>query len=217
MSHHSQTKKYESLDIIIPVEEEELNNTRFYTHNIYEHLYNGRIGAPVREKLLNGAKVAADYPNSEFYGVDFAIPDYFVSPYFGDKANVTFIECDIYKKLPFPDNEFDYVFSKDKCLYMERSKFQQVLLELFRVLKPGGWLETGKAEHILCRAIDTQIKGGYAFGEFITEVILFIYRSSRDYLAPFMNISLEEYDSLLNNAESEFIAEDNKTTLKNKQ
>ncbi|CAG8797408.1 17175_t:CDS:1, partial [Cetraspora pellucida] len=77
--------------------------------------------------------------------------------------------------------------------------------------------KTGKAEHMLCRAIDTQINGGNAFGEFAIEVTLFFIRSSRDYLAPFMNISFEEYDNLLNDAESELIAEDNKITLRNKQ
>ncbi|CAG8825798.1 20188_t:CDS:2, partial [Cetraspora pellucida] len=155
MSHHSQKKIYESLDILAPVGEEELNVARFYLHNIYEHLFNGKIGAPVHEQLQNGAKVlefccdggiwstevAAEHPNSEFYAIDFVISDYFAVNSDDEDNNVKFIECDISKKLPFLDNEFDYVFSKDKCLFMERNTFQQVLLEIFRVLKPGGWLE----------------------------------------------------------------------------
>ncbi|CAG8672011.1 4898_t:CDS:2, partial [Cetraspora pellucida] len=240
-------------------------------HNIYEHLFDGKVGAPVRKKLQNGAKVlefccesgvwtsevAAEYPNSEFYAVSSVQPESI-----NKFNNITFIECDIFKRLPFPDNEFDYVFSKDKFLYMEKNKFQEVLLEIFRILKPGSWLEviyscttdlvygpsykrlcgamdswykvqnidleiihnfenylkkSGKTEDILCRTIDTQLNGGYAFGEFIIEIILFFYRSSRDYLAPFMNISFEEFDNLVNNAESELNSEDNKTTLRHIQ
>ncbi|CAG8557952.1 8818_t:CDS:1, partial [Scutellospora calospora] len=36
---------------------EEVYNIHFYLYNIFEYLFNGSIGAPVIEKLQNGAKV----------------------------------------------------------------------------------------------------------------------------------------------------------------
>ncbi|KAF0367635.1 S-adenosyl-L-methionine-dependent methyltransferase [Gigaspora margarita] len=79
-------------------------------------------------------EVAAKYPNSKFYAVDFTTPN-------SNNDNITFISCDIYQILPFPDNEFDYVFSRDKTDFFAKDKFQVFLFEIFRVLKPGGWLE----------------------------------------------------------------------------
>ncbi|CAG8537641.1 6694_t:CDS:2, partial [Cetraspora pellucida] len=246
MSHHLQIKEHESTskEFIFPVEdEEELNTTILYMHNIYKLIFNGKVGAPVQENLQNGAKVlelccedgiwitevAVEYPNTEFYGVDSNIQN-------SDNNfnNVTFIEYKLY--------------------IWKKNTFLEVLSEIFRVLKPGGWLEvvctfntelvygptytrlrntwdswlklqnidtdlvgnlenylkqTGKAESVLSRIIDSQIKRGCAFGEFMIEVFLFFYKSARNYLAPFMTISLEEFDDLVNKAKSE-LSEDNR-------
>ncbi|CAG8799964.1 8432_t:CDS:2 [Cetraspora pellucida] len=275
MSHHSEIKKHESTSTnayLPPVEDSEDSiNTRFYMYNIYEHVFNDIICAPVQEKLQTGAKVlefccdsgiwtteiAPEYPNTEFYAVDSTIS---IS---GEKFNnITFIECDIFKKLPFPDNEFDYIVSQDKLFLMEKNRFLEGLSEIIRVLKPEGWLEfvgtyntdlvygsaykqlkntweswlrlqnidsdivknienylqqTGKVESISCQTKDSQIRSGNAFGEFLNEFIFSFYRSTRDYLAPFMSISLEEFDDLVNKAECELSAKDNQTTIRHKQ
>ncbi|CAG8643846.1 17422_t:CDS:2, partial [Cetraspora pellucida] len=154
MSYRSQSKQHESIskgEFPTPFDdEEEIINTKLYMYSYYEYLFNGKIGAPIHEKLRNGAKVlefrcidgiwstevAAENPNSEFYAIDSIVPKFNV-----ELNNITFIGCDISKKLPFPDNEFDYIFSDDKFLLMEKKTFQEVLLEIFRILKPGGWLE----------------------------------------------------------------------------
>ncbi|CAG8565903.1 22242_t:CDS:2 [Cetraspora pellucida] len=246
MINPSQIKEHESTskkDYLISIQDED---TSIYMHNFYEYLFNGNVGAPVHEKLQNGAKVlafrcdsdiwitkvAAEYPNSKFYAVDSTIPDS------SDKFNnITFIEYNVFKKISFPDNEFDYVFSRDKFLLIEKTIFQEILSEIFRVLKPGGisWLkaqnisydilinfenylyETGKTEYITYRIVETQVRKGYAFGDFLIEIILMYYRSVSDYLASFMNISFGEYDDFMNNVESELNAKDNKTTIRHKQ
>ena len=43
--------------------------------------------------------------------------------------------------IPFPDNSFDAVFSKDSLIHVVDKK--HILTEIFRVLKPGGWLVAG--------------------------------------------------------------------------
>ncbi|CAG8817351.1 3517_t:CDS:2, partial [Dentiscutata erythropus] len=78
--------------------------------------------------------VAAEYPNSKFYAIDFTTQN-------SNDNNVTFISCDIHQVLPFPDNEFDYVFSRNKTDFFTNNNFQGFLFEVFRVLKPGGWFE----------------------------------------------------------------------------
>ncbi|CAG8567913.1 10021_t:CDS:2 [Ambispora leptoticha] len=274
MSHFSQIEEYENTsekDFHTPVEDEKkLSDTRFYVHYFYEHLFNGNIGAPVHEKLQKGAKVleyrcdsgiwtreiAIEYPDTEFYAVDSTVPN---SRDDGNNINITLIECDIFKKLPFPDNEFDYVYAKDNLLFMTTNTFRAVLLEIFRILKPGGWLEvvyscktdlipglgytrltnawhswltaqnidydinpnlenylqeTGKTESMSRRIEEMQVGSGNTMGEFKLEITLMFYRSARSYLAPFMNISFEEFDDLVNNVENELNANKIKITFK---
>ncbi|CAG8827187.1 966_t:CDS:2 [Gigaspora margarita] len=242
-------------------DQEELGNVLLYAHSIYEYVFNGHVGAPIHEKLQNGAKVlefgcdagiwitevAAEYPNSEFYAVDFSIPAS------NNVDNITFIKCDILQKLPFPDDEFDYVFSRDKFLFFEKNNFYDYLSEILRILKPGGWLEveyffnqditngpatklmidawhswikshnivqdfiesferylqeTGKVESMSHQLVKVPIGGSNAFGEFTCEVTICYMKSTKDFLAPFMNISFEEFDRLASTAESEMRAKD---------
>lgn len=44
------------------------------------------------------------------------------------------------KKLPFEDNSFDAVYSMDVLGLIPEKERKQVIHELYRVLKPGGWL-----------------------------------------------------------------------------
>ncbi|CAG8500574.1 8132_t:CDS:2, partial [Scutellospora calospora] len=119
----------------------ELYNIRLYEHNVFEHLFNGSIGAPVIEKLQNGAKVALEYPNSDFYGADIFTPKSY--------GNITFVECNIFERLPFPDEEFDYVYSRNGFHFFRNDTFQGFLSEILRILKPGGWFEvTLTSKHV---------------------------------------------------------------------
>ncbi|KAF0561610.1 S-adenosyl-L-methionine-dependent methyltransferase [Gigaspora margarita] len=125
MNDYSQTDEYENINKKIfraPFQDQEFNNLAFYLHSIYEYVFNGHV--------------AAEYPNTEFYVVDFNVP-----ASNNDDDNITFVKCDILQKLPFPDDEFDYVFSRDKFLFFEKDNFYDYLSEALRILKPRGWLE----------------------------------------------------------------------------
>ncbi|CAG8786891.1 6353_t:CDS:2, partial [Dentiscutata erythropus] len=147
MNHYSHVKKNKKI-FYTPIKDiSEFENFAFYEHQLYDHAFNGSIAAPVHEKLRTGAKVlefgcgtgiwtievAAEYPNSKFYAVDFITKN--------SIENITFINYDINQKLPFPDNEFDYIFSRNKTNFFTKDNFQGFLFEVLRVLKPGGWLE----------------------------------------------------------------------------
>jgi ubiquinone/menaquinone biosynthesis C-methylase UbiE len=48
------------------------------------------------------------YPNSKFYGIDISL----VFPELIKPANVDFVIGNIAKKIPFPDNTFDYIHQR---------------------------------------------------------------------------------------------------------
>ncbi|CAG8550230.1 5681_t:CDS:2, partial [Scutellospora calospora] len=48
-------------------------------------------------------------------------------------------------RLPFPDEEFDYIFSRGNENFFKDDVFQGFLSEVLRVLKPGGWFEVAMA------------------------------------------------------------------------
>ncbi|CAG8805064.1 25955_t:CDS:2, partial [Gigaspora rosea] len=68
--------------------------------------------------------------------------------------------------------------------------------------------KTGKVESILHQLVKGPIGGINDFGEFIRELFICSMKSTKDYMAPFMNISTEVFDSLTSIAESEMRAKD---------
>ena len=83
---------------------------------------------------------AETFPWSNFTGVD-------ISPSFPlvtdiKLLNATFLQSNILDKLLFDDNTFDFVHMR--CLtviFTDKEWESQVLKELIRVCKPGGWIE----------------------------------------------------------------------------
>ncbi|CAG8841188.1 19621_t:CDS:2, partial [Gigaspora margarita] len=224
MSHFLQIKEYEKntnkIYHSLIKNPNGFETIKFWLHHFNEYVFNGNIGAPVHEKIASWCKsigiwVAAKYPNSKFYA-----------------DNITFISCDIYQKLPFLDNEFDYVFSRDKTDFFAKDKFQVFLFEIFRVLKPGGWLEergidfdliirledylqmTGKTEFISSQIVKIPPGDNY-LGEFICEAGSYYINLMKEFLAPYMGISFKEYDRLANEFENEIRAK--KTMVKKKR
>ncbi|RUP49239.1 hypothetical protein BC936DRAFT_142993, partial [Jimgerdemannia flammicorona] len=75
-------------------------------------------------------EMATDFPNSDFCGIDIAE----VFPAAIVPRNVKFQKVDVLKGLPFGDNTFDYVYQSEK-------EWPNMIKELLRVTKPGGWIE----------------------------------------------------------------------------
>ncbi|KAG0325774.1 hypothetical protein BGZ99_000151, partial [Dissophora globulifera] len=44
-------------------------------------------------------------------------------------------------RLPFSNEEFDFVYQRRQCVVLMSTEWQRTVLELFRVLKRGGWVE----------------------------------------------------------------------------
>ncbi|CEI87765.1 hypothetical protein RMCBS344292_02173 [Rhizopus microsporus] len=81
--------------------------------------------------------VATEFPGSQFYGID--IFDLFPSNI--RPANVTFQVRDALEGLPFPDNTFDLVNLRMFIISIKANEWPLVLKEIYRVLKPGGFIQ----------------------------------------------------------------------------
>jgi SAM-dependent methyltransferase len=54
------------------------------------------------------------------------------------EPNSKFVQADIMKQLPFPDNYADYIISVDVIEHIPIRKVISVLKEVYRIMKPGG-------------------------------------------------------------------------------
>ncbi|RIA91283.1 S-adenosyl-L-methionine-dependent methyltransferase [Glomus cerebriforme] len=129
-------------------------------HYLFRHIWQGNFSAPIREKLQqkeNHACVldvgcgpgtwvtdmAFEYPSAIFIGVD-------ISPIFPSDQkkpeNATFLQ-NMLDGLPFEDNTFDFVYQRSLASAISEDQWKNdVIHELYRVTKPGGWIELMEPE-----------------------------------------------------------------------
>jgi hypothetical protein len=89
-------------------------------------------------------EMSTAFPKSTFIGVD-------ANAFFPQDIkprNCHFRTCgsllvgsDAVVSLPFPDNSIDYIYQRDMNWALNFQTYQPLLLELQRILKPGGWIE----------------------------------------------------------------------------
>ncbi|CAG8774071.1 2533_t:CDS:2, partial [Cetraspora pellucida] len=120
-------------------------------HYIMREIWQGNFLSPISDTLKQGARVldvgtgngtwicelAADYQKSQYVGIDILNLQPSIRPF-----NVQFIQHDILKGLPFEDNSFDFIHVREMIFDIKVSDWSNIMYkELYRVLKPGGWLE----------------------------------------------------------------------------
>ncbi|RUP33411.1 hypothetical protein BC936DRAFT_138558 [Jimgerdemannia flammicorona] len=109
------------------------------------------------------SEMAKSYPKSSFVGID--KEDSF--PASEIPRNCIFQIADLLKGLPFKDNTFDYVYSRGMFSYFSIVEWQQVVEELRRVTKPGGYVELVEFRPLLNRLGPYSSKLQNAFVTFI--------------------------------------------------
>ncbi|CAG8543954.1 14920_t:CDS:2 [Gigaspora margarita] len=88
-------------------------------------------------RLSHLIKICFRYPMVDIIGIDISQqPPTHIKP-----DNFTFIKANALKGLPFKDNTFDYVFQRNLLGAFTEQNWSQVINELVRVLKPGGFIE----------------------------------------------------------------------------
>jgi ubiquinone/menaquinone biosynthesis C-methylase UbiE len=81
--------------------------------------------------------MANTYPNSEFTGIDVSSTwPTEIRPY-----NSNFVVGNIVNELPFEENSFDFIYMRLVGMGVPNEQYPTVLSHLYKVLKPGGWIE----------------------------------------------------------------------------
>nr|CAG8559085.1 15590_t:CDS:2 [Entrophospora candida] len=122
------------------------------THYALRYLWNNNFSAPVKDLLKSGGRCALDigcgsgtwilemsydYPSTSFVGIGM-LP---IFPNNIKPQNVEFLLFDNDDGLPFEDNKFDFVHMRMMGLALTEQGWPEMLNEIVRVLKPGGWFE----------------------------------------------------------------------------
>lgn len=145
----------EGSEYLYPCDEEEIDRLHVM-HFMVRFAIQGNYLAPVSDSLRNGAAVldvacgpgswsmemAGEYPKAELVGIDMTsmFPSEIKPP------NCQFIRANITQPLPFDDSSFDYVFMRFVNMGIEVEQWDTVIRELFRVAKPGAWIELVEAD-----------------------------------------------------------------------
>jgi ubiquinone/menaquinone biosynthesis C-methylase UbiE len=139
----------------LPSDLDEMNRLDFQ-HYVLRQAFKGNYAAPIRNpsSILDvgtgtgrwAKEMAALFPTANVIGLDIkepvsdeqsavaTIPD--LVP-----ANYSFASGNILEGLPFPDGTFDFVHQRLLFFAIPDDRWQFVLNELYRVTRPGGWVE----------------------------------------------------------------------------
>ncbi|CAH1760837.1 20794_t:CDS:2, partial [Entrophospora sp. SA101] len=138
---------------ILPVDDDEtdrINLVHFFKKELWPQS-KASFSSPVKEILRSGAEIldagcgggtwvlemSGIYPNSNFTGID-------IVPIFPSQIkpiNSTFVTANLLEKLPYEDNTFDYIHFRNMMFSLSEDEYEIAVIELVRVLKPGGWIE----------------------------------------------------------------------------
>ncbi|KAJ3126740.1 hypothetical protein HK098_007196 [Nowakowskiella sp. JEL0407] len=122
-------------------------------HILYRYGLNSLFHMPLHKKRRNeelqvldvgcgpgswARDVAERFPKWKVWGVDMA-----QSLFVGVETleNMTFVTGNVLERLPFKDNTFDGVYQRLMLAAIPKDKWDHVISELVRILKPGGFLE----------------------------------------------------------------------------
>ncbi|RHZ83291.1 hypothetical protein Glove_97g89 [Diversispora epigaea] len=139
----------------LPNDDEELDRLH-QQHFLLRYVWQRNFGAPVKHILnQHGSKVldigcgagswmfemASNYPNTQFTGLDISP----IQPTEIKPQNANFIKANLLNGLPFENETYDYIFQRFLFSAIPKDSWHDVINEMIRVLKPGGYLELVEA------------------------------------------------------------------------
>ncbi|ORX57559.1 S-adenosyl-L-methionine-dependent methyltransferase [Hesseltinella vesiculosa] len=161
--------------------DDEENDRLMAQHFAIKALWGGNISPSIQKyvPLERGANVldvgcasgtwvldtATEFPASHFTGID--ITDTF--PTSIKPNNTEFKIGNLQERLPFPDNTFDLINLRFFILALKSEEWNTGLVELFRILKPGGVLQCIECG-MLEGGTDFMLWAGAAFEKLILKV-----------------------------------------------
>ncbi|KAG0742941.1 hypothetical protein G6F62_007035 [Rhizopus arrhizus] len=140
----------DEVSYVLPNDDDESDRIH-QQHWILQYIFQCNFHAPLHPSLEQGITVldsacgpatwtlemAKTFPNSSFYGIDISS----VFPENIKPSNIEFLTGNIAKSIPFEDNTFDYIHQRLVIVGLTEVDWQKNLAELYRVLKPGGYIE----------------------------------------------------------------------------
>ncbi|RIB09634.1 S-adenosyl-L-methionine-dependent methyltransferase [Gigaspora rosea] len=167
-------RRFHNLENVVyplPNDDDETDRLHF-RHFLTRYIWQSNFSAPIND-ILNDSDtqildvgcgaaswafdMATTYPLIKIIGIDISQqPPTYIKP-----DNFTFIKANVLEELPFEESTFDYVFQRNLFGAFTEQNWPDVIDELVRVLKPGGFIElsepsmlhnAGPATKRLCEA-----------------------------------------------------------------
>jgi SAM-dependent methyltransferase len=143
------------LPYILPRENLQETNRLDLQHVLLFSCLRGNIVAPVVNpaRVLDVGcgtgrwcrEVAETFPQAQVVGLDLSLPPDSQWP-----PNCTFVVSNILEReLPFPESAFEYVHQRLLIGAIPTDRWQEVIGELMRVTRPGGWIELVESSVVL--------------------------------------------------------------------
>ncbi|EPB89357.1 hypothetical protein HMPREF1544_03866 [Mucor circinelloides 1006PhL] len=87
-------------------------------------------------------EMATQYKESQVLGLDLKPPAF----QHGNPTNLRYNQTNVNEPWPMADATVDFVFQRNMYLHIQKDQWPKVLHEMFRVLKPGGYIELIEAD-----------------------------------------------------------------------
>ena len=135
---------------VLPSDDQEINRLDFQ-HYMLRHILRGNYAAPIvnpRSILDVGSgtgrwaiEMATLFPQTNVLGTDInpSVPEN--APGVALPENLAFTPGNILEGLKFPDGSFDFVHMRLLIFAIPEARWPDVVRELVRVTRPGGWVE----------------------------------------------------------------------------
>ena len=135
---------------VLPADDQEINRLDFQ-HYMLRHTLRGNYAAPINnpQSILDvgsgtgrwAMEMASLFPHTNVYGVDITPASPESAPGSATPENCAFTVGNILEGLKFPDGSFDFVHMRLLLFAIPEARWPDVVRELARVTRPGGWIE----------------------------------------------------------------------------
>ncbi|KAI8800275.1 S-adenosyl-L-methionine-dependent methyltransferase [Cladochytrium replicatum] len=129
-------------------------------HQFFKHIYTTNYRGPSDQALERGglrildvgygsgiwlAEMSRDFPNCEYFGVDVSI-GIWARTFSEEMPSVKIFQGNVMERLPFLQCEVDYVHQHNVALGITTDSWDAVISELYRVTKPGGFIDLSEVD-----------------------------------------------------------------------
>jgi ubiquinone/menaquinone biosynthesis C-methylase UbiE len=139
-------------------------------HYLFRYVLQGNFTAPFLDKNITqvldvgsgtgiwGHEMSRQFPHARVYGMDLEPPQTvsISSTIQAPPENYHFLQGNVLKGLPFPENLFDFTHQRMLCAAIPDKNWPYVLYELLRVTRPGSWIELLEVSDLLNPGICTK-------------------------------------------------------------